>query len=203
MPETPNPERPPEDTRQRILRAATQLFGEIGYAQATTRLIAVAAEVNEVTLFRLFGSKKALLMACVEAHNAAGFSATFTDDLSGDYAVDILRMAQRQIADLRANAEMLRMLLCDARSIPELRQALLAGGRGNLERLSGYFQAQIEAGVVRQDLSAQALAIAFDSLFSSNILFETVFQDSLSPGLTTEALARPLADLFVRGTRQA
>ncbi len=200
MSTAPNPERPSEDTRQRIILAARQLFSEVGYALATTRLIAEAAQVNEVTLFRHFGSKKALLMACMEDINATGFSATFESELSGDYPADILQMAQHQIADMRANVEVLRLLLCDVRSVPELRQVLLAGGRGNLERLSGYFQKQIDAGILRQELSAQVLAIAFDSLFSSSVLFEYVFQDSLIPRQTILEIVEPLAELFVRGT---
>ena len=200
MPATASSEIPQEDTRQRILNAATQLFAEIGYAQATTRLIADAAEVNEVTLFRHFGNKKALLMACVDAKNASGFTATFGAGLSGVYAEDILWMARHQIADMRANVGILRMLLCEARNIPELRQVLLQGARGNQARLSRYFQGQIEAGTIREGLSADALAIAFDSLFSSSILFEYAFQDTLSPQLSIDELARPLADLFVKGT---
>ncbi|HSB66793.1 MAG TPA: TetR/AcrR family transcriptional regulator [Anaerolineales bacterium] len=195
-----NPEYIPEDRRQRIIKAATQLFSEVGYSLATTRLIADAAGVNEVTLFRHFGNKKALLMACIEDINSSGFTATFEAGLSGDYSADILQMAQRQIIDMRANVEVLRMLLCDARSIPELRQVLLAGGRSNLERLSNYFQRQVDAGVVRQELSAQALAIAFDSLFSSSVLFEYVFQDSIAPRQSIDELVKPLADLFARGT---
>ena len=198
-----NPERPSEETRQRIMRAATQLFGQVGYAQATTRAIAEAAGVNEVTLFRHFGSKKSLLTACIAAHNAAGFSETFEAELSGDYAADISYMALRQTADTRANLEVLRMLLCDAGSLPELRQAMLAGGRSNLERLSRYFEQQIAAGTVRPELPAEALASAFDSLFSSSVLFEYLFQDSLSTRLSAEELIRPLVDVFVRGTRRA
>jgi AcrR family transcriptional regulator len=198
-----NTEYSPDDTRQRILQAAIQLFGEIGYALATTRLIAEAAGVNEVTLFRHFGSKKALMMACIDAINAGGFTATFDAELSGVYSADILQMARHQVADMRSNVEVLRMLLCDVRSVPELRQVLLAGGRGNLERLSRYFQGQIQAGVVRQELPAQALAIAFDSLFSSSVLFEYVFKDSIVPYKAIDEYVHSLVDLFVRGTEQA
>ncbi len=200
MPATTSPEIPQEDTRQRILNAAAQLFAEVGYAQATTRLIADAAKVNEVTLFRHFGNKKALLMACVEAKNAAGFTATFEAGLSGVYTEDILWMVRQQIADMRANVDILRMLLCEARTIPELRQVLLQGARGNQARLSRYFQGQIEAGTIRAGLSADALAVAFDSLFSSSILFEFAFQDTLTPQQSIDDLARPLADLFAKGT---
>ncbi len=49
---------PIDDTRERILQAAAELFAEKGYARATTRSIAEAAKVNEVTIFRHFGSKK-------------------------------------------------------------------------------------------------------------------------------------------------
>jgi len=202
MPAYSNPESPSEDTRQRILRAATQLIAEVGYAQATTRLIAEAAGVNEVTLFRHFGSKKALLMACVEAQNAASMAAIFEAEPSGVYSENILRMAQRQIDDMRANVELLRMLLCEMRSVPELRSVLLEGGRSNQERASRYFQGQIEAGVIRPGLSAEALAIAFESLFSWSVLFEYVFQDSPSPRLTIDEIVRPLVDLFVRGTER-
>ncbi len=85
MPTSTNIEFTPEDTRQRILQAARQLFSEVGYALATTRLIAEAAGVNEVTLFRHFGSKKALLMACLGEIDSTGFTATFEGELSGDY----------------------------------------------------------------------------------------------------------------------
>lgn len=47
--------------RERILRAATELYAETGFRGTTTRQIAQRAGVNEVTVFRHFGSKTALL----------------------------------------------------------------------------------------------------------------------------------------------
>jgi AcrR family transcriptional regulator len=190
-----------ENTRQRMITAAMQLFGKVGYSQASTRAIAEAAGVNEVTLFRHFGNKKNLLMACIETFNASSFAAKFEAELTGDYSEDILRMADLQIQDTAANFEILRLLLCDARNVPELREAMLAGGRGNLDRISGYFQRQIDAGVVRSDIPADVLASAFDGLFSTNVIFENFFQANLSPRLPAEEIIRPLVDLFVRGTR--
>lgn len=189
------------DTRQRIIQAALQLFGKQGYSQTTTRRIADVAGVNEVTIFRLFGNKKGLLFACMETHNATGFSATFETELTGNYEEDISRMAQLQIKDSVANLEILRLLSCDMHNVPELRDAMLTGGRGNLGRLSRYFQRQIEKGVVREDLPAEVLASAFDSLFSSGVIFEYLFQGSLSPRLTSNEVIQPLVKLFVRGTQ--
>lgn len=50
-----------DDTEQRIIEAAIKVFSEKGFAGASTREIADSAGVNEVTLFRRFGSKKNIL----------------------------------------------------------------------------------------------------------------------------------------------
>src|SRR3954462_4178912 len=47
--------------RDELLDAAARVYAEAGYRGATTRRIALAAGVNEITLFRHFGSKDALL----------------------------------------------------------------------------------------------------------------------------------------------
>ena len=49
------------DTRETILHAAARVFSQHGFRGSTTRRIADAASVNEVTIFRYFGSKAALL----------------------------------------------------------------------------------------------------------------------------------------------
>ena len=48
------------DVRDKILEAAVSAYSEFGYG-ATTRRVADLAGVNEVTLFRHFGSKSALM----------------------------------------------------------------------------------------------------------------------------------------------
>lgn len=59
------------DTRQRILQAAARVYAQHGFRGATTRLIAIEAGVNEVSLFRTFGSKAALFEAMMESHAAS------------------------------------------------------------------------------------------------------------------------------------
>src|SRR5205814_2300745 len=56
----------PNPTRQRLLDAAFSICAQRGLHGATTREIAEAAEVNEVTLFRHFGSKEKLIAALFE-----------------------------------------------------------------------------------------------------------------------------------------
>ena len=49
------------EIRAKILEAAARVYSQHGFRGATTRLIAQEADVNEVTLFRTFGSKEALI----------------------------------------------------------------------------------------------------------------------------------------------
>jgi len=59
-------------TRQRILDAAQKLFAEQGFAAATTRDIARAAEIGAGTLFNFFPTKESISLCLVsEAHAQA------------------------------------------------------------------------------------------------------------------------------------
>jgi AcrR family transcriptional regulator len=51
---------------QRILIRATELFSKYGYKTVTTRAIAFAAQVNEVTVYRHFPRKHELYVAVME-----------------------------------------------------------------------------------------------------------------------------------------
>ena len=49
--------------KKEILDAAARIFAEKGYANATTREIAEAADMAEGTLYNYFGGKRELLLA--------------------------------------------------------------------------------------------------------------------------------------------
>jgi TetR/AcrR family transcriptional regulator, regulator of cefoperazone and chloramphenicol sensitivity len=66
-----------DETRQRIIDAAIQLFGEHGFERASTRDIAAAAGVNAPALQYYFENKDGLYKACAEY---------ITDDLRTRYA---------------------------------------------------------------------------------------------------------------------
>lgn len=68
-----------DPTRQQILEAAARIYSEAGFRGATTRRIADEAGVNEVTLFRLFGSKSALIAAAVREHTRVAPAAPLPD----------------------------------------------------------------------------------------------------------------------------
>ena len=69
-----------------ILEAALNVIVQRGYAGATTREISAAAGMNEVTLFRRFGSKEQLLRAVIEqeAEHFNTLGIEYTGNLEGD-----------------------------------------------------------------------------------------------------------------------
>ncbi|MDG0888986.1 TetR/AcrR family transcriptional regulator [Paracholeplasma manati] len=62
-----------KETEKKILLAATKLFSENGYANTSTKKIADAAGVNELTIFRQFKSKSNLLQAVIHHHAFEGY----------------------------------------------------------------------------------------------------------------------------------
>lgn len=58
-------------SRDKLIAAAAHVYAEAGYRGATTRRIADEAGVNEITIFRLFGSKAALIEAALRSRTGA------------------------------------------------------------------------------------------------------------------------------------
>jgi AcrR family transcriptional regulator len=73
------PGRPPAakaaETRERILRAAREVFSELGYDAATFQAIAIRADLTRPAINHYFVSKRALYQEVVEQTNAAVISA--------------------------------------------------------------------------------------------------------------------------------
>jgi AcrR family transcriptional regulator len=79
-------------TDNQILEAALEVIIKRGYAGATTREIATAAGINEVTLFRRYGTKEKLLKAVVE-QEAKKFAAAGIHP-TGNLEADLIRVVQ-------------------------------------------------------------------------------------------------------------
>lgn len=65
MKEQSNPASSSPPARERILHAAMETFMELGYAEASTLKIATRAQVSKRELYALFGTKQAMLAACI------------------------------------------------------------------------------------------------------------------------------------------
>jgi AcrR family transcriptional regulator len=105
-----------------LFRATIDVFAERGYDALTTQEVARRAGINEVTIYRRFGTKAAL----VEAALAHGLSvAPFAElSISDDLEADLLAMADAFQATTRVFGGVVTALLVESPRHPELRQAL-------------------------------------------------------------------------------
>ncbi len=117
--------------RQRLINAALELFSSQGVTETTTRQIAELAQVNEVTLFRQFGSKQGLLLAVIEDSGVfthLGESLREQVNQTSDVEQALKKYASDRLLALEQIPELLRSVVGEAgRYTIENRRAL---GRG-------------------------------------------------------------------------
>lgn len=191
------------ETGDAILTAAAELIGERGYQGMTTRAIAERAGVNEVTVFRRFGSKQGVLRALGEswAESMAGFAVAAIPDPSDTRGTleALAAMEVRQAAQFGGAA--LRLAI-DARSIPEVEEVMGGGTTRNLDGLADYLTARQGAGDLRADLDPHVMAEAFFTLTSTLVMArEIVGGDSGGHGLPLDDVVRQLMQLYWDGVR--
>lgn len=105
-----------------ILEAALATILAYGYEGATTRLIAAAANINEVTLFRRFGTKDALIILAVKQELAAFQQADIR--YTGDLHADLVDIVEFYAAVFRERARLIPIIISELPRNHELRAGL-------------------------------------------------------------------------------
>jgi AcrR family transcriptional regulator len=188
------------DTQQRILTAAAQVFTNEGYAGATTRAIAAEAGVNEVTLFRNFGNKKALLLAVIERFSALPGLGALAGQLTGDYREDLARIAAVFMEMLGRNRRHILMTIAEAQRDPEIREIVALPPARQRQMLGQYLRQQMERGVVRDLPNPDLVAQSFFGMFLEYHLAQLLLPEAEADAVPPEEVVAQLVDLFVQGT---
>src|SRR5215204_7487997 len=97
----------PMTVRDQLLDAAARLYAEAGYRGTTTRRIALEAGVNEITLFRHFGSKDALIREAIVRAGSSP-SSQLLPDHPRDPARELREWARTHITELRERRALIR-----------------------------------------------------------------------------------------------
>jgi len=101
------------ETRLRLLAATRTLLAAKGRRGTTTREIADHASVNEATLFRHFGSKDALVDACVEYYCRTVELEELLASLDGDLERDLQRIALALMQRMESVRDLIVMSLAE------------------------------------------------------------------------------------------
>jgi AcrR family transcriptional regulator len=173
-------------TDQQILDAALDVIVRRGYTGATTREIAAAAGINEVTLFRRFGSKEKLMRAVVE-QEAERFAAAGVR-YSGNVEADLLRIVQFYRALMATRGRIIVTIIDEAPRQPELELIMQTPIRifGEIAALLRRYQAE---GVLVEEPPMQALAALVGPLFLGGV-FGFLQPQLAEASFDSEALVR-------------
>ncbi len=156
------------DTRETILQAAEELFGERGFRKTTLEDVASAAGVSRPLVYRYFGDKQALFRVVVdrvltEWNEVLVAEASRTTPGTGHR----LRIVLLACLDFARGRTVLRgLLLRDARLVRSIAGDTLERGQAMLPRLVEQILAQgVEQGDVRSDLELGDVAHVIAEVF--------------------------------------
>ena len=182
-----------EDTRSRILAAARELFERNGTRGTTTREVAERAGVNEATLFRHFGSKRALLDAMREqACGLEQFRSVLAALPGDDLAADLRSIAYHVVENMSGKRAMMCISLAEDAAgtddTPEFR-----GPAQMLTGLSAYFTSKIEAGAFRGE--PVLVARTFLGILFSYVVGRKLWDSAVPDRATLDGIV----DIFLNG----
>jgi AcrR family transcriptional regulator len=192
----------PEETRERILTATREVIGRKGKRGATTREIADVAGVNEATLFRHFGTKEAILVACAQHFCGYLELAGVASQLTGELRDDLLTIARLMFARFEALGDMIRWSLVEH----EYDQDVFAETTWRpqlaiLAVLTEFMRRRVDAGELRGD--PEKLSMVFLGLVFMHALGRKKFPDSLLHRGDPDAALTYYIDVFLNGVRNS
>jgi AcrR family transcriptional regulator len=157
------------DIRDRILEAAKRVYAQHGFRGATTRLIAIEADVNEVTLFRTFGSKAALFEALMSSHNAQTPIPPLPEEPR--YPADELtEWVRRVLTHLRENRAIIRTSIGEAEERPDAATTMCEGPTCAGRILSDYMRRLQHVGLADPDVDVETVrAMLMSAMFGDAI----------------------------------
>ncbi|MDR3585989.1 MAG: TetR/AcrR family transcriptional regulator [Desulfosporosinus sp.] len=184
-------------TRQRLMAVALEEFLQAGYKGTSTRAITEKAGVNEVTLFRHFGSKQGLLKAA--ALNAVELPRVAKDieyylklplregltQLTSDYAEQLAKVS-----------DLFTLGLAESFAHPEIAEVLKTLMWELRSKLIDYFE-KLAAQHQLQALDSQVLAhIVLAAFYAVSVIRRRAPQD-VTKHLTDERILRALVEMIV------
>jgi AcrR family transcriptional regulator len=184
-------------TKSRVLRAAGKLFATNGFRGTSMRQIANRAKVNEVTVFRLFNSKRALYKEVLESKLNKAPSLGIVSDLGLEDEQTFRALAEevQQVFD----PEFIRLVFFAALENPEdMRKSLSPHMDRCYGLLADCLQKQMTTGAIR-DADPRVMAKALVAL----LVYDRISADFKIGGVaspeTTKSQTSSLLEIWLHG----
>ena len=167
-------------SRERILEAAARVYAKHGFRGATTRLIANEAGVNEVTLFRTFGSKGALLEAVLmQCHSDAAVPSLDID--AADPEHELTQWIEANLERVRAIRPLLIHSMGEMDERPEAQEFACRGREMIHESLTAFIESLKRRALAPSDADADTAAVMLVGTIMSDAIARSFVPDVYPP----------------------
>jgi AcrR family transcriptional regulator len=180
---------PGSDSRDRILEAAARVYAQYGFRGATTRLIAQEAGVNEVTLFRLFGSKAQLFDELLSKQLHASVIPLLPDEPENP-EIELVEWCAVLLSQMRASRSFLRKMIGETEERPEAARSACLGPHAAGESLERYVERLRARGLADTDADCRTAISMFISALFGDVMVRDAMEEHFFPEPVDDAPAR-------------
>jgi AcrR family transcriptional regulator len=183
------------DAREQLLQAAIKVYSTSGVRGATTKRIAQEAGVNEVTLFRHFGSKETLLQEALALSARALFESGLPATPS-DPATELLAFARNHYQALWKHRELIRVAMGEFADHPESTHVACEASERFDRELRSYLTQLKTLGLASGDWQPDAAA----SMLLGTLFADVMGRDCMPQcyGFSEDAAVGLYLSLFLR-----
>lgn len=168
------------DSRTRILRAAAEVYTEAGFKGTTTRRIAEVADVNEITLFRQFGNKDALVKAALLQSYQQESPVMLGEP--EDPPQELYDWARATVHHWHDSRHLIFRVMGDLIEYPELAPDICREPASHHDRLTCYLRRMQERGLTTNEFVPEAAAgLILGSVFSHAVWREHLRDKDMPP----------------------
>jgi AcrR family transcriptional regulator len=170
------------ELRERLFRAALDLFARTGFVDTTVEDITNAADVGKGTFFNYFPSKDHILLAFGEMQLEKLHASVEAARQSNEPMPVFLRsLRARMTEEPSRNPAIVRTILQAHLSSLPVREAMAMNHTRAQALLTQLIQLGQDRGEVRKDLAASELAYVFRQTVFGTLLLWSIFGDSTLP----------------------
>jgi AcrR family transcriptional regulator len=179
IPATGRRQRRSAENRERLFRAALNLFAQKGFAETTVEDITEAADLGKGTFFNYFPSKDHILLAFGEMQLGKLEAAIEEAQRTNEPMPEFLRsLGVRMTQEPTRNPEIVRALLQAYLSTTPVREAMLDLQKRVHALHTQMIQLGQERGEIRSDLPAAEIAYVFRQTIFGTLLIWSLYGDT-------------------------
>ncbi|MGB9809734.1 MAG: TetR/AcrR family transcriptional regulator [Caldanaerobacter sp.] len=191
-----------DSVKEKIVMSTLKLISEKGYKSTTTRNIAEEAGVNEVTIFRCFGSKKDIILyALKELELLTPIDKRILEKCNWDLREDLFMLSEAYHRNFTEEKAKIMIGLRNPEIFEEVKDFLIRIPKGFKEVLIEYFKMMREKGKLNTE-DFELLAFSFLSLNFGFILMRASYGRKLID-FDKDEFIRNSIEIFVRGIEKS